>query len=441
MSQVTDLLARAQSLYGEARTLLLNEKCTAEDQAKAESLKSEAKGLTDRASSLKEIELAQESLGEEEAEREAVGESNGNGQGKKGKKAKFSDFGEFTGAVVNAWLSKGQQVDSRLKKFRERAGDAEEESAGRKEAKSMSGATGAGGGFLIDLESYGQLMAVAAPLTVVRQRATIIRMLRRQIVIKLLDQTGTTVGVPSFFGGIQIYWKEEAAQKDITDPKFRQSTLTAHKMIGYTEASDELLEDANPSLADFLGGPLGFPGAIAWMEDYAFLRGTGAGQPQGVVDAPATIAVTRTTASTIKYDDLVNMEGKFMGQKGVWVATHGAKATLMLINGPSGNPVYLWGSMKDGVPDTLLGRPIFFVDKLPAVGARGDIMLADFTYYVVGDRQATTFEATTTYKFRTDETAFRAVHRVDGQPWLSAPITLTGIDGSTQVSPFVVIAA
>ncbi len=438
MSTILDLLARAQSLYGEAKTILLNEKATAEDLAKAESHRGEAKGLTDRAAQLKEIELAQDTLGETH-ELEAAG-AKAHGKGSQGKKEKFADFGEFTSALVNAWLSKGHQIDGRLKKHRDRAEEAEDEGAGRREGKSMTGATGAGGGYLIDIESYGQLMAVAAPLTVVRQRASIIRMKRRQIVIKLLDQTGTTVGVPSFFGGIQIYWKEEAATKDISDPKFRQSTLTAHKMIGYTEASDELLEDADPSLADFLGGPLGFPGAIAWMEDYAFLRGSGAGQPQGVVDAPATIAVTRTTASTIKYDDLVNMEASFMGQNGVWVATQGAKATLMLMNGPSGNAVYLWGSAKDGVPDTLLGRPIMFVDKLPAVGTRGDIMLADFTYYVVGDRQATTFEATNTYKFRTDETAFRAVHRVDGQPWLSAPITLTGISGSVSVSPFVVIA-
>lgn len=430
MSEHMELLVRAQSLYGEAKTIIANPKSTAEDLAKAEGLRGEAKGLTERASQLKQIELESEQIGE--LQPAAAGA---------GSKAKvFNNWGGFVKAVSVAWISKGQVIDPRLKVFRDKVEEAEEDGAGRKSGKSLSGATGVGGGYLIDIESYAQLMAVAAPLTVVRQRATIIRMRRRQVTIKLLDQTGATAGVPSFFGGIQIYWKEEAAQKDISDPKFRQSTLTAHKMIGYTEASDELLEDSETSLADFLAGPLGFPGAIAWMEDYSFLRGSGVGQPQGVVDAPATVAVSRTTGSVIKYDDLVNMEAAFMGTNGVWVATQRAKASLMLMNGPSGNPLYLWGNAEKGIPDTLMGRPIEFVDKLPQVGTRGDIMLADFTYYLVGDRQATTFEASNTYKFRTDETAFRAVHRVDGQPWLSAPITLTGIDGSTQVSPFVVIA-
>ena len=42
------------------------------------------------------------------------------------------------------------------------------------------------------------------------------------------------------------------------------------------------------------------------------------------------------------------------------------------------------------------------------------------------------------FRFRNDLIAWRAVHRVDGQPWLSAPITLA--DGTTDISPFVILA-
>jgi hypothetical protein len=41
------------------------------------------------------------------------------------------------------------------------------------------------------------------------------------------------------------------------------------------------------------------------------------------------------------------------------------------------------------------------------------------------------------YRFRYDLMAWRAVHRVDGQPWLSAPLTLA--DGAFQISPFVIL--
>ena len=66
--------------------------------------------------------------------------------------------------------------------------------------------------------------------------------------------------------------------------------------------------------------------------------------------------------------------------------------------------------------------------------------LADFRYYLIGDRQATTIESTPyTDQWKYDLTSWRAVHRVDGQPWLSAPLTYQ--DGTVQVSPFVILGA
>ena len=83
---------------------------------------------------------------------------------------------------------------------------------------------------------------------------------------------------PHWFGGMTFDWAEEAGQKAQSDPKFKQIALTAHKLIGYTRSSDELLDDAAVSLEAFLSGNLGLSGGAAWMEDYAFLRGHGAGQ-------------------------------------------------------------------------------------------------------------------------------------------------------------------
>lgn len=303
----------------------------------------------------------------------------------------------------------------------------------------MSGNTGAAGGILIPQEAYAQLMAVAAPLTVVRQRATIIRMRRRSISIPVLDQTGATAGVPAFFGGIRAYWKDSGTQGTETAPTFRKSTLTAHKLMCYTLIENELMDDADLSLADFLAGPLGFPGAIAWNEDYAFFQGSGAGQPMGVVNAPATIAVTRTTSSHIKYADVVNIIASFMGRNPVWTAHQSVLADLLIMEGPSGNPAYLWGDASKGVPNTLMGYPIEFTDKNPALGSKGDLMLNDWGYYVIGDRQATTVNNSPHEKFSYDETVWVATHRVDGQPWLPSAITLA--DGSTTVSPFVTVAA
>ncbi len=430
MSAVAEMLARAQSLFGQAKDILLKPDATAEELAQAESLKKEAEGLKARASQLKEIEMAEAALPQPE----------GQPQPEAGKSG-FKTWGDFVKAVTREYTSKGRERDSRLVEFYD-LDELAKDATGRNGQKDMSGNVGASGGFLIPQQTYSELMAVAAPLSVVRSRATIIRMARRQVPMPVLDQTKAEAGKAAFFGGIDVFWQEEAAETDDSEPSFKQATLTAHELAGYTLVPNSLLADAETSLTDFLGGPLGFPGAIAWAEDYAFLRGSGVGKPQGVVDAPCTVATTRTTGGTVKYDDLVEMMSRHLGARPVWVANQALKKTLMLMAGPTATNyagAYLWGNPAQGIPDTLLGYPILFTDKLPALGARGDIVLADFTYYMLGDRQAGTVDTSTEEKFRTNKTAFRIIHRVDGQPWMKAPITLA--DGSTTVSPFVVIAA
>jgi HK97 family phage major capsid protein len=268
-------------------------------------------------------------------------------------------------------------------------------------------------------------------------------MRRRQIDIPVLNQTGTTAGIPHWFGGMRFYWTEEAAEKTASDPSFRKATLTAYKLIGYTYASDELVGDSAISLSDFLAGPLGMSGGIGWMEDYAFLRGTGVGQPLGVINAGATISVAATAsppAPGTLYTDLVNMMESFLPTgRGVWVINQRHMSDLLTMNGPSANPYYLWGNAVQGQANTLLGWPVIWTEKLPAPGTAGSILLADFRYYLLGDRQATTIESTQYDRWKYDETSWRAVHRVDGQPWLSAPLTLA--DGTAQVSPFVILGA
>jgi HK97 family phage major capsid protein len=268
-------------------------------------------------------------------------------------------------------------------------------------------------------------------------------MARRQINLPVLDQTGTTAGVPHWFGGMRFYWAEEASAKTETDANFRQVSLVAHKLIGYTRASDELVDDSAISLDAFLSGPLGFAGGVSWMEDYTFFQGSGAGQPLGVINAGATISIARIVQAGVTYTDLVNMFEAFLpSSNGAWFISQSVISNLMTMTDPASN--YLWptmyaGGAAAGRPPTLLGMPVFFTEKLPRIGTAGDVLLADWRYYLLGDRQATTIESTKFDRWQYDQTSWRVVHRVDGQPWLSTPLTYS--DGTTQVSPFVILGA
>lgn len=418
---------RANALMLEARQLITEQK-EADWQQKAEGKIKEAEAL--KADAVKANDLLQRAV---DLDMPQPGEGKDR---KEPENAKFRDFGEF---LYEAWIAenpryKGRKRHAGLKYFNDEPAPGHE--------KTLTENVGAAGGFLVPQDFRAELLSVMGESSIVRPRATIIRMARRQIAIPVVDQTGTTAGQAHWFGGMVGYWAEEAAEKTASDASFRQVVLTAHKLIGYTRASDELVDDAAISLGDFLSGPMGFAGLLAWMEDYAFLNGTGVGQPLGVIKAGATITVNRqATSPAVQFDDLANMRAQCLPSGNyVWVVNQGLMDEFITMNGPSGNASYIWQqNAVDGIPTTIMGFPVIWSEKNPAPDSAGDVVLADFNYYLVGDRQATTIESTQYDYWRYDQTSWRAVHRVDGQPWLSAPLTLQ--DGTTQISPFIVLGA
>lgn len=313
--------------------------------------------------------------------------------------------------------------------------------------KALAENVGATGGFLVPDEFQARVMTVMDTDTIVRPRAQVIRMNRRVVSIPVLDQQGTVAGGASWYGGIVTYYRDESSSLSESSPRFRQIELTAHKLTAMTYASSELLADSAVALQDFLLGDMGFPGALGHRTDDDYLNGSGNGKPEGVLNSGALITtggasggVGRVAANDVQYEDLTAMMGKMLPTANtVWVANQSVMTTLLNMAGPSGNPSYLWGSAQAGVPNTLLGRPIIFTDKLPVLGNTGDIMLADFGYYLIGDRQSITIDMSTDNRFEQDDLTWRAIVRHDGSTWLDAPITYK--DGSTQVSPFVALGA
>lgn len=457
-----DKLAEAKKLLDRAGHIVSDKvpdgddvrEATAEEKNLVESLMEDAKQYKAEAAQLKELEALAADIpdlaDDDDAEPDDIERKQHQRQGKvkqhRPGDGEFKDWAEFLEAVWMAQASSNRWVDPRLSfmKYDDAAVNnvksphTPRKAQGRKDLGESAGATG---GFLVPTEFDTSLRSVMGEQSFIRQRATRIPMRRRSIRLPVLDQTGTTAGQPHWFGGMQFAWAEEAAQKTQSDPSFREITLVAHKLIGYTRASDELVEDGAISLDAFLSGPMGFAGGAVWMEEYAFLNGTGAGQPQGVINAGCTIAEGRNTANTVVFDDLADMVSKFMPSgNGVWVISQSLMSDLIQLNGPSGNASYIWqANARDGIPGMILGYPVIWTEKAPVKGSLGDIGLYDFTYYLIGDRQATTIESTKFDRWQYDQTSWRMVHRVDGQPWLSAPLTYQ--DGSTQISPFVVLTA
>ncbi len=429
-TKVTDLVGKAKGLLAEVKTIVEKVEQTAEDKARVIALATEVKAIKDDAMRLSELEKAAGEL----AALEVAG-------GGPAPASQFKSLGEFAQAIYRRKFH--GEPDPRLgRPFSDPTEPATPIGAEgwveskKRDQKTLVESVGASGGYLVPVQQQATLLQVPGPAQVVRPRATVVPMARRQIQWPALDQTNTTSGRPAWYGGVLARWTEEAAEKDETEPKFRQINLVAHKLVCYTEAGDELLEDSAVSLEALLNTM--FSGAVNWYEEEAFVNGTGAGQPLGVIPAGATFHQNRQAAGAISIVDIINMLEHFFGSNPVWLASRSALPSIMQLNGPAANPSYVFmPSARDGMPSTLFGYPIEWCEHCPFLGSEGDIGLYDFKMYLVGDRKATAIDASKDYKFREDLTTWRAVHRVDGQPWLSQPIYWS--DGQTQVSPFVIL--
>jgi HK97 family phage major capsid protein len=104
-------------------------------------------------------------------------------------------------------------------------------------------------------------------------------------------------------------------------------------------------------------------------------------------------------------------------------------------------PVFLPAGGLSGLPyDTILGRPYYDIEYLPALGTLGDLLLVSPSQYQMIEKAGGIQSASSIHVyFTTDETAFRFVYRVDGAPIWDTTLTLK--DGTTTVSPFVALAA
>ena len=182
-----------------------------------------------------------------------------------------------------------------------------------------------------------------------------------------------------------------------------------------------------------------FARAIAWYEDYAFLQGNSVGKPLGILTSKPA-GVTRT-GGTVKFVDVAAMLSKLLPSslnRAMWII-HPCVLARSCSSRFERRIVWVpnMGGAQKKVPGTLFGLDVLTTEKVPVLGTKGDVMLVDPTMYVVGDRMQIEIAASEHVNFLKNQTTWRVVERVDGQPWLDNVITLQ--DGASTVSPFVVL--
>ncbi len=309
----------------------------------------------------------------------------------------------------------------------------------QKAALAESGGTT--GGYIVPPEFYDQLLQIAAEDNTFRQAAFVQPMASATLQFPYLDITTVqAAGTSPFFGGVVANWTEEAQNRTETEPAFKMMELKAHELSGYTVSSNVLLQDAAFGLEKFL--QMLFGKAVAWYEEYAFLQGNGVGKPVGVINAPAAINVARNTSSHFYFPDVAGMLAHLLPSsygRARWYISPTVVSDLIQLKDGANRAIFL--SIDQGATKApvwkLLNMPVTITEKVPALGTTGDVSLVDPTLYVIGDRMSLEVAASEHVNFLKNQLTWRFVQRIDGQPWMDKPVTLQ--DGTTQVSPFVVL--
>lgn len=360
---------------------------------------------------------------EAELERKEAEKKNG-GKPVESNEPVFSHGGEYMKSLWKACTN--QEIDPRVDALR------------RSNQKTLSGEQGISGGFLIPSQQRSDILKVVGEASLVRKYATVVPMLSRTLEWPALDYAQGAAGVNAFSAGVRVYWTEEGTAPTATDMKFKKINLHARELRGLAYVPNSTLRDSPESLQMWYSGEQGFGGAIGAETDYKAINGTGAGSPQGILNSPAKITVSRTTSTDFKFADAVTMMSKvLMTGKPRWLINQSVMPKLLSFVDAGNNSLFVLNAAI-APQGTILGLPIDWTGKNPALGTAGDVMLVDWSMYLIGDRQVMLMEVDTSYQFAQDVTTFKVSAAFDGQPWVGSKITL--MDGSTQVSPYVVLS-
>ena len=303
----------------------------------------------------------------------------------------------------------------------------------------------AGGGFPVQVDFAQTILQRAYDMGEIAQRVFRLQISTNANGIKIpgIDETSRVTG--SRWGGVQAYWVGEGDAATATKPKFRLIELDLTKLMAIWYVTDELMADAS-ALTGIANEA--FAQELMFMIEDSVYRGTGAGMPQGFLNAPCkvTVPIEKGQATqTIVYQNLINMWSRMWNRSrfnACWFINQDVERQLYQVNqviGTAGVPVYLPpGGLSEKPYATLFGRPVVPVEYAETLGTEGDIVLADLSQYVMADKNAMQQMSSIHVRFLTDEMTFRITYRCDGQPIWQAP--LTPYRGTQTKSPFVTLA-
>lgn len=346
-----------------------------------------------------------------------------------GEPTRFRSLGEQLQAVVRA-AQPGGRVDPRLIEQRAILG--------------LNETAPGDGGVLVQTDFATDLLTRTYETGQLASRARRIPLSSNANSIKIPAINESSRADGSRWGGVQAYWLAEGGTKTASQLAFRQVELNLHKLAALVYVTDELLQDAG-ALESYVRQAVSEE--LAFKLDDAILNGTGVGQPLGIFNSPALVTVTAEVgqgAATLQSENIIKMYSRLWPSSQMradWFHNVDVLPQLMTTGiqvGVGGSTLYMPpGGLSASPYSTLMGRPMVAIEQASTLGTAGDLLLFDMSQYLLIEKPMQS-AMSIHVQFTTDQTVFRFVLRVDGQPaWHSA---LTPKNGTNTLSPFVALA-
>jgi HK97 family phage major capsid protein len=268
------------------------------------------------------------------------------------------------------------------------------------EARSLKAGTAAAGGYTVPKSFQAKLIDKLQLMNVMRQLAKVI-------------QTDSDTDIPVVVSHGTAAWTAEEGAFNESDDAFGIITIRAFKLTRIIKVSEELLQDSAFDLEAYLVNE--FARSIAKAEEQAFVVGTGTGQPTGVMTS-ATIGKTTASATAFTSDEIIDLFYALPAPYrayAVWLMNDQTIKAIRKLKDSQGN--YLWTQGFGGVPDSILGRPVYASEFVDQVATGKKVMaFGDFSYYNIADRKARVFQRLNELYSATGQVGFRGYERVDG---------------------------
>lgn len=238
-----------------------------------------------------------------------------------------------------------------------------------------------------------------------------------------------------FISGVTVYRDHERVAATTSRAEFYQWQLTPQRVSGAGHTTGKLLYE-NPAFGGIVFGEM--QKAYAQKMNREHIKGQGAGESMGPLNHVSTYSQTRVTSGRIEPDDIANMAAHCWDYDGaVWLAHRSLLPEILLMTKTIGvgGQLLMITNLNDAPQFTLLGRPLIFNEFNPSIGTTGDLMLVNYSYYMIGESGYSKQDSTQFVRYLEDQDTFRMIgYNIADNWWPSTLLDDSGFELSWSVA-------